>query len=152
MGAETWIDDITDLWAAISDFRGSNVHSYKVFKKEEFPESITEVPAAITYITSLPVVQYSAGGPSILVYSGVTEFHLTQSVAKNQYPYVMRFYDPIIQAAAAHVTLFGKVSHFVLTGEPPIRPGILQYGSESPHLGIMVNWQVKETPVITVEA
>lgn len=152
MGAEKWIDAITKLWATVNDGKGRKVRSYSVFERDEFPEALSEFPCAITYIQRLPVVQYSAGGPAVVVYRGVSEFHLTQTVNKKYMPYVIRFYERIINAAASKVTLGGLVSHFVLTDADPLVPGVLVYGSEEPHFGIVVNWIVKENPVIVVEA
>lgn len=152
MGAEKWIDAITKLWATVDDGKGRKVRSYSVFERDEFPDALSEFPCAITYIQRVPVVQYSAGGPAVVVYRGVSEFHLTQSVSKKQMPYVIRFYERIIKAAASKVTLGGLVSHFVLTDADPLVPGVLVYGSEEPHFGIVANWIVKENPVIVVEA
>lgn len=152
MGAEKWIDAITKLWATVNDGKGRKVRSYSVFERDEFPEALSEFPCAITYIQRLPVVQYSAGGPAVVVYRGVSEFHLTQNVNKKNMPYVIRFYERIINAAASKVTLGGLVSHFVLADTDPLIPGVLVYGSEEPHFGIVVNWIVKENPAIVVEA
>lgn len=152
MAVENWIDKIAKLWATIEDGRGGFVRSYSVFEKDEFPESLSRYPCALTYIARVPTVQYSASGPGVVVYRGVSEFHLTANVKKNQMPYVIRFYDRIMRAAAGSVTLGGAVSHFLLAESDPLQPGILTYGDEAPHYGIAVNWVVKENPSFVVGA
>lgn len=152
MAAENWIDAVTALWAGIDDGRGRKVHAYSVFKKSELPESITEFPCAITYISRISKIQYSASGPNIVIYQGVTEFHVTPGVNKQNYPALIRYIDRIIKAAASSVTLGGLVSHFLLSVDTPIDPGILRYGSEEPHLGLIVNWEVKEMLTMSVGA
>lgn len=152
MAVEDWIDAVARLWGTVDNGRGGTVRSYAVFERDEFPDALSEFPCAITYIRGIPTVQYSAGGPGVVVFRGATEFHLTPNVAKNQMPYVIRFYDRIIRAAASRVTLGGLVSHFLLAADEPLVPGILVYGSEEPHFGIVVNWVVKENPTISVGA
>ncbi len=152
MAASEWIDKITDLWGTVEDGRGGFVRSYAVFKRAEFPDALTVYPCAITYITRLPVAQYSAGGPNIVIWRGVSEFHLVPNVLKSNMAYVIGFYDRIIAAAASSITLNGKVSHFLLGPEEPILPGVLQYGDEAPHYGLVVNWEVKELVTLTVSA
>lgn len=152
MAASNWIDEITDLWAGVEDGRGGFVRSYSVFKRNEFPEALSVFPCVITYITRVPVAQYSAGGPNVIVWRGVSEFHLVPNVLKSGMAYVIGFYDRIITAAASTITLSGKVSHFLLGPEEPIQPGVLQYGDEAPHYGLVVNWQVKELLSLTVSA
>ena len=152
MAAENWIDSITALWGAVDDGKGKYVKSYSVFKRAEFPEALSEFPCAITYITRVPTVLYSAGGPAVVVWQGVTEFHLVPDTKKSNIPYVIRFFDRIIRAAASSITLGGLVSHFLLSNEEPLQPGSLVYGNEAPHYGVVVNWIVKENPTITVGA
>lgn len=152
MAVENWIDKITRLWGTVDDGKGRTVQSYSVFERDEFPESLTVFPCAITYIGRVPTIQYSASGPAVIVWRGITEFHLTSSVVKNQIPYVIRFYDRIIKAAASSITLGGAVSHFLLSPDDPLQPGALVYGTEAPHYGVVVNWVVKENPSIVVEA
>lgn len=152
MGAENWIDKITALWGTVEDGRGGYVRSYRVFERNEFPESISEYPCVITWITKPTVIQYSAGGPAVVVYTGISEFHLFPNTNKTNYPALIKYIDRIIRAAASSITLGGAVSHFLLAPTDPLVPGVLAYGSEEPHHGIVVNWVVKENPVIVVEA
>jgi len=150
MAVENWIDSIAKLWGSVEDGTGKTVHSYSVFERGEFPEAISVFPCAITYVTRIPTVQYSMSGPAVVIWRGVTEFHLVPNIDKTQIPYVIRFYDRIIRAAASSVTLGGKVSHFLLAPEDPLQPGALVYGNEAPHFGVVVNWIVKENPTISV--
>lgn len=152
MAVENWIDSIADLWGAVDDGKGKHVKSYSVFKRGEFPSAISEFPCAITYVTRVPTVQYSAGGPAVVIWQGVTEFHLVPNIDKTHIPYVIRFYDRIIRAAASSITLGGLVTHFLLSNEEPLQPGSLVYGNEAPHYGVVVNWVVKENPTIVAGA
>lgn len=144
MAAEDWIDEIVALAGTVSDGK-KQVRAYSVFKRDEFPESITEYPCALTY-TSEVRSSYSLGGPNIDLWYGVTEFHLTPNVDKSAYPYIMRFFARIKAAFASKMKLNGKVAYFQLrTDEAGMQgPVVLQYGGEDPHLGIVVRWIVKE--------
>jgi len=144
MAVEQWIDEIADLAGTVSDGK-KKVRSYRVFKKAEFPESLSVFPCALTY-TSEARMKYSLGGPQTDLWYGVTEFHLTSNVAKSNYPYIMRFFARIKAAFASKMNLNGKVAYFMLrTDEAGLQgPVVLQYGSEEPHLGIIARWVVKE--------
>lgn len=150
MAVQNWIDKIAAVWAAIEDGKGGNVRAYKSFEAAEFPEALSVFPCVISYVTGTPSIQYSAGGPQIAVWRGVSEFHLVPNVSKSNYPYVIKFYDKIIRAAAANYQLGGVVHHFALVNPDAIKPVVLVYGSEEPHLGILVNWEVKEELTVTV--
>lgn len=144
MAVTNWIDKIAAVWAAVDDGKNGFVRSYKSFEKAEFPDALSTFPCVLTYVTNLPSVQYSAGGVNKAVWRGISEFHIVSNTLKSNYPYLMGFYDRIIKAAAANYQLGGTVDHFVLVNPDAIRPGILSYGSEEPHLGLIVNWEVKE--------
>lgn len=143
MSVESWIDALAKRWE-ISDGKGGTVRSYRVYEKDEFPESISlEKPCVITYITGYDP-QYSAGGPLKGLYRGTSEFHLVSNVNKANLPKLMLYLARIRNAAAGSIQLGGLVDHFLLVGDPPIRgPVSLQYGSEEPHHGIVVTWEVK---------
>lgn len=142
---ESWIDEIADLAGTVGDGKGKKVRSYRVFKKAEFPESLSVFPCALTY-TSEVRSSYSMGGPCTDLWFGITEFHLTPNEAKSQYPFIMRFFARIKAAFALHMTLGGKVAYVQLrTDEAGLQgPVTLQYGAEEPHLGIVARWVVKE--------
>lgn len=144
MAVETWIDEIVALAGTISDGK-VKVRSYSVFNKAEFPESITVFPCALTYTVDVRPA-YSLGGPCVDLWSGITEFHLFPSVAKSNYPAIMRYFARIKAAFASKMALNGKVAYFQLRSDEPGLQGpvTLQYGSEDPHLGIVARWIVKE--------
>jgi hypothetical protein len=146
MSVETWIDEIADLAGTVDNGKGGKVRSYQVFKKAEFPESLTVYPCALTY-TSEVRPEYSLGGPCVDMWYGITEFHLAPGVAKSNYPFIMRFFARIKAAFALHMTLGGKVAYVQLRiDEPGLQgPVTLQYGDEEPHLGIVARWVVKES-------
>lgn len=144
MSMENWLDKIAKLMA-VDDGRKGTVRSYAAFEKDEFPEAITEWPCAISYVVTYRA-EYSAGGPLIDLYTGVTEFHLCPNVAKSNIPYILRFFARIRNAAAGSMTLGGAVDSFLLRKDTesiqgPVR---LTYGSEDPHHGLIVNWFVKD--------
>lgn len=144
MAVETWIDEITALAGTISD-GNKKVLSYSVFRRANFPESLSVFPCALTY-TSEVRSEYSLGGPCIDLWHGTTEFHLVDNIAKSNYPYIMRFFARIKAAFASKMTLNGTVAYFQLRiDEAGLQgPVQLQYGSEAPHLGIVARWVVKE--------
>jgi hypothetical protein len=149
MAVEQWIDAIAKLWDAVSDGRGGNVTSYRAYERDNFPEALADFPCAITYVTEVENI-YSTGGPLIDLWRGVTEFHLFPGVDKRDLPQLMRYFARIRNAASGSITLGGLVSHFLLrvsnSGGPSIvGPVVLQYGSEQPHHGLLVYWEVKET-------
>lgn len=117
------------------------VESYPL---EKVPESVKKVPCAISFLTGDIDVSESLGGPSMVVYRGKTEFHLTMGLQRNLLPYVMSFPDKIIQAAAKSITLGGKVVHFGLVQPGSIRMVQLTWGNEDEHYGIEVPWIVQE--------
>lgn len=144
MSAPDWIDAVCALWE-ISDGAGGTVRSYRVYEKAEFPEAINVYPCAITYITDVRY-EYSLRGVLKAYWNGRTEFHLFPGVDKSKYPDVMRYYARIVTAAAAALQLGARLDHFMLRRDEPsiTGPVVLQYGSEEPHMGLMVNWEAKE--------
>jgi hypothetical protein len=144
MAVEDWIDTLCAIWE-ITDGQGGQIRSYRVYEKNEFPESISEVPCAITYTQGVGLQIMASGGHSM--WQGATEFHLTKNVNKANYPPMMKHFANIRAAMAANMKLGGLVDHLrastVVT--PNVQgPLILQYGTEDPHYGIVVYWEVKE--------
>lgn len=144
-----WLDEVTKIWGSMTDTKGMQVKSYRVFEKAEMPEKISRWPSAISYLPRVSVMTYGASG-STLVFNGVTELHVCPDVGKANYPAVMAFYDKILLAAAGHVTLGGKVAHFLLSKTDPIVAGVLQYGTQAPGLGLVIRWEVKETAALVL--
>lgn len=149
MAIEDWIDEVTRVFE-IGDGRGGTVKSYRVYERDEWPEALGAFPCALTYVVE-EKSYYGTGSPLKDSYLGRTEFHLCDNVNKSNYPFIMRFFRRIRDAAAGHMTLknaagVSLVDHFLLRlDEPSIQgPVVMTYGAEKPHLGLLVNWEVKE--------
>lgn len=142
MAVNDWIDSVATLMA-VSDGAGGTVRSYRVYEKAEFPESITVYPCALSYVSG---VQFVGGHFSYAVWSGVTEFHLMPNANKANLPRLMLYIARIYAACNASIQLGGLVEHFLLKPGGPniVGPVQLKYGSEEPHHGLVVNWEVKE--------
>ena len=146
---DDWVDELTRAWE-ISDGRGGQVRSYRIFEKDEFPEEIPlDIPTALTFVDDVDA-EYSQGGPCILMWHGTTVFHLTPDLNRQRTPYLMLFFNRILVAAAANMKLTGKVDYFALEPNTSIAVVITQYGNEARHLGLEVRWLVKESVVIPV--
>jgi hypothetical protein len=146
MSVEAWIDDIVDVCAGIAGHHGKSLRAYYVYRKAEFPDAIATFPCVLTFTDAMRS-DYSAGGPNLDAWTGICEFHLFPDLSRAHYPECMLYFARIRNAFAAHITLGGKVEHFlprVDTPYPVRGPVRLQYGEEAPHLGIVVQWQVKE--------
>lgn len=151
MAITVWLDKISDVWAEVPSHKdGLKVRSYYAFKKAEFPESLSIFPCVLSYIPRIPSVEYSRGGPNVVLWSGVSEFHIFPNISKANYPNLMVYFERIIIAAAKNLQLGGIVEHFVLEKSEPIVPGVLRYGNDDQHLGLVVRWQVKEIITLTV--
>jgi hypothetical protein len=144
---ESWIDHLVARWGTIEQVgaRGALLHAYRVFEVAEFPEALGVFPCAITYPVHLRPV-YSAGGPCIDLWRGVTEFHLFPSASKSNLPALTLYFARIRAAAAGSITLGGRVAHFLIRTDVDglLGPVELKYGTEEPHWGILCNWEVKE--------
>jgi hypothetical protein len=148
MALEDWIDDLAGVWGTMPSGQRGNVRSYKCFNKSEFPEAITEFPSAISFVTRL---RFSGGGdssPHIALWEGQTEIYISPGTSKAGVPEVMRYFDRALRAALKNRTLNGTVAEFSLIkkdeGETIVGPALLNYGGEQMHLGLVVNWRVKE--------
>ena len=153
MAVESWIDALCKRWGAVGDGKGAFVRSYVVYERREFPEALDgSVPSAITYTTECRPI-YSQG-QSIDLWNGVTEFHLAPNVSRAHYPDIMRYFARIRDAAAGTIGLDGLVAEFMIRNDIAgmLGPVRLRYGEEAEHLGIVVNWKVKEVVTVTVGA
>lgn len=152
MAIESWIDALAKRWE-ITDHRGKTLKSYRLFEKAEWPEALNEWPCALTFPIEL-VSTYTAGGPNVDLWKGRTEIHMFPDVGKHHYPDIVKTIARLRDAAAGQITLGGLVSYFLLaTDEASIlAPVVMVYGTEDPHLGIIVNWRVKELSDVTVAA
>jgi len=146
---ENWIDALTAIWEVTAHGNKGLVYSFKVYKKDEFPESIdpAKFPVAISYPIQVSS-EYSAGGMKIDYWTGITEFHLFPDVKKSNLPDILPYFARIRNAAGANMMLSGAVSQFMLRsagGAASIQgPLTLQYGDEEPHHGLIVHWIVEE--------
>lgn len=144
MAVEDWIDEVCKLWE-ISDGKGGLVKAFRVYEKAEFPEAMNVFPSVLTFTTRM---EPHYGEASYELWEGVSEFHLAPNVDKSNFPNIMLYFARISNAAVSNVLLSGKVSYFELTAvEGPV---ILRYGSEDPHLGILVRWRVKESVSVNI--
>lgn len=151
MAIENWIDDLTKVWGNVESGKDSTVKSYSVFGKTNMPEDITVFPCAIT--TAFELSPVTAKAKSHDLWRGITEFHLVEDTSKKHYPTILRYFDRIREAAAANLQLGGLVANFLIdeVNAPGILgPAVLQWGSEAPHLGLIVNWIVKENRSLTI--
>lgn len=143
---ESWIDEVARVWGSIQTQGGQKLTSYRVFEKAEYPEALSEYPCVLTYTREVRPT-YSAGGVNVSLWRGTSEFHLTPNTQKQHYPLVMGYFSKILVAAAANLTLNGKVALFHIENQEGAGiqgPVTLRYGDEPEHLGLVVNWRVKE--------
>jgi len=141
MAIENWIDEIAKQFD-LSDGAGGTVKSYRM---HEWPESLTQFPCALTYVISWqPVSGISVGGPMKALYRGVTEIHVG-NVAKQNLPKCHGYFGRIRNVMAAHLQLGGLVDDFRFAGDRTAvqGPARLEYGNDDPHLGFVINWEVK---------
>ncbi len=142
---EDWIDTLTQVWEFV-DPLNRQVRSYRLFQAEEFPEAIPidAGPVALTIVNELQP-EYGMAIGTVAIWQGVTEIHVTADLSKAHMPLLMRYYGLILKAAAANMTLGGKVHHFLIdAGAGGIQRTDLQYGAETRHWGFLVYWEVKE--------
>ena len=140
---ETWIDELTRVWGTVDDGKGSQVVSYPLFEKASFPSSINKFPCALTFVDR---VRPGLSEAAFDNWSGRTEFHFFNSADPSLLPAVARYYQRILHAAATNATLGGLVEYFHIDADAGIAGSLrLQYGSENPHWGAIVNWVVIES-------
>lgn len=149
MAIENWIDALAAIWEVTAHANKGLVYSYRVYQRDEFPEAIDpqKFPVALSYPTGVSN-EYSAGGPKIDYWTGITEFHLFPDVKKSNLPDILPYFKRIRDAAGTHMRLSGDVDLFLLDaggGAVSIQgPMALQYGTEEPHHGLIVHWKVKD--------
>jgi hypothetical protein len=141
---EDWIDTLVKVWE-VDDGKGGLVTAYRLFERDEFPESVPlDRPTALTFVDSVDF-EYSQGGPVIAIWRGTVEYNLTPDLDRKRIPYVLRFFERIMRAAAGNMTLGSKVNYFVLDPSTSLEMSALKYGNAGQeHLGIVAKWIVKE--------
>jgi hypothetical protein len=153
---ESWIDELATVWE-ISGGGFATVKSYRLVADHDFPASIdpsalSTSPIALTIPAGMEP-EYSTGGPRIGFYKGVTEFHVAPDVDRARLPELLPWYGRILRAAAGNMKLNNTVEFFLIDRNEGIRgPLAMQYGSEAPHWGFVVSWEVKEHLALTVTA
>lgn len=142
-----WLDTLCDVMR-VTDRHGKQVNSFHVFTPNELPDAITPemAPCAVSYVTDVQC-QYSMGGPTLLFYTGQTEFHLTTDVKPANVEYCMSLFEPIIRACAGAMKLSNSVEYFTLVQDGG---GALQFSTyrapdgRDDHQGVVVKWMVKQ--------
>lgn len=144
---ENWIDALCDVWATVEAPGFRRMKSPYLIKDQKFPAAISpkdDFPIALT-IPAYNDLEYSAGGPKLGFFTGVTQFHLTPDLSMAHIPSMLPYYNRIWVAAAANLKLGGLVEHFIITKPNSITgPIALQWGDEAEHWGFLVNWEVKD--------
>jgi hypothetical protein len=147
---EKWIDTLNAVWG-FEYGRGQVVRTPKCSTKNEFPEALPDLadpgkgPIALSWpMTVDPQYGSSSSIPTVLIWHGITELHLTPDVKKTNLAFILPFFGRILAAAKANVTLGGLVAWFQLDEVGGMELDVLQYGSEMPHHGIVIRWTVKQ--------
>lgn len=145
MASIDWIDHLAGLWALPYEGNTKRLKTYKIVGKREWPETL-EVPCVLTWAESETGV--ISRGLSVSFYSGISEFHLVDSVDKSKIPFCETFKDQILIQAAKNIGLNDPSNiQFYLAEYPVPRitgPIGLDYGEDHQHLGLVVNWTVSE--------
>jgi hypothetical protein len=143
---QTWLDNLCTVMG-VTDLHGRQVHSFTVFERNELPDAITPemVPCAVSYVSECRA-EYSLGGPTLLFWSGQTEFHLTTDVKPANIPYVLTFFEKVITAAAGNMKLSGTVELFLINSDASAMQFATFRNAEGrdDHQGIVVRWNVKQ--------
>lgn len=145
MAVENWIDEIAKKAGQVADGKGGYVRSYLLFGKDEFPETLTIFPCALTYPEDV-IMQTPDSGPNVDTWRGITEFHLVPGTKKSDFPYIVRFYARIRAVFAANRDLGGRVQYCKLAVEGPSIEGpvVFQPNTEAATQGLIVHWVVRE--------
>lgn len=153
---EDWIDEVAKLAGTVKTSASgkSYVRSFWAFKKNEFPEAITEFPSAISYVQGMRLMGGSDSGPTIFYWRGVTEFYIAAGTGKMNAPAVLPYFGRVLEAFLQKRTLGGLVAEFNLVKQADgeaIVAGNLSYGEAGvQHLGLAVYWRVKEIVNVTM--
>lgn len=143
---ESWLDVLSKAMA-VTDPHGQQVTSFAVFERNDMPDAISPemIPCSYSYVQGCRA-QYSLGGPTLLFWSGQTEFHLTTDVKPANIPYVLKFFEIILRAAAAEMKLSNSVELYLIDDEE----NAMQFSTyrnadgRDDHQGIVVRWTVKQ--------
>lgn len=144
---QTWFDALCDVMS-VTGPDGKQVTSFYIFKREDYPQAISpeQIPCVVNYITN-PELQYSEGGPNIILWNGQSEFHLTTDVKPSNIPFVIKFFEIIIRACAGKMQLSGTVAYFCILQNTKEAIQFITYRNpegRDDHQGIILQWQVKQ--------
>ena len=144
---ELWLDVLNSVFA-FEYGRGQVVRTPNCVSKNEFPEalSLADGPVALSWPLTVKATYGAASSsiPTVLIWSGETELHLTPDIKKTNLSFILPFFGRILAAAKANLTLGGLVEHFLLEEENAMALDVLQYGNEAPHHAIVIRWEVKQ--------
>ncbi len=142
---ENWIDDVAKKIGQVSDGKGGVVRSYLLFEKNEFPETLSVFPCALTYPEDVIMVCPDSG-PNVDTWRGITELHIAAGTNKAVFPYILGFFSRIRAVFAEDRTLGGKVQYCKLSIEGPSIEGPLIFNpnTEIATSGLKINWTVRE--------
>lgn len=143
---ENWIDRVVQLWQI--GYGKETLLSFGGYEKNDFPETLPNKPCVISYVAGVKTT-YGSGGQTIMIWHGISEFHLTTSPSKAQVPFVQSFYKRILTAAMGSMKLGNNddgIEHFIILPDEYAMQASwsMQYGNEEPHMGLIVHWEVKE--------
>ncbi len=144
---QSWVDKVCEVMS-VADRHGKPVTSFRVFTPNELPNAITPemAPCAVSYVTDVQV-EYSTGGPTLLFFTGQTEFHLTTDVKPANVEYCMSMFEPIVRACAANMKLTNTVEHFMVAQGAGNSLQFITYRNpdgRDDHQGVVVRWIVKQ--------
>jgi hypothetical protein len=140
-GVDLWGSALTDAWKAIKDPTGRTI---KVYGFNQIPATITDIPCAFSVVSGLVEAPYSAGGDNVMHWKGKTEFHLTLDLSLKNLSILWPYFKKIIDAAAASISLGGKVRGFFLND---ITLDAVQFGAETEHYALIATWELYESVV-----
>jgi len=141
-GIDSWGPEMARVWGGIRD---ADRRLVKAYGFSNIPETIHEVPCAISYLFEPLDVEYSLGNRNLVSYHGKTEFFLSTDVTRGQLGRIFPYVKKIIEAAAQNISLNGKVDSFEIRKSGGIEPAILNYGDGIDRFGLVVSWDVYET-------
>lgn len=147
-----WFDDLVQVWAfAVNDFQ--SVTSKGLRSGNDYPAQIANAgpfPVALSLV--LGVSPAIGAGGSVLRYYGATQIYVTPNNDIKSMPDPLVWISLILSAAAANMSLGGKVQEFSIPDEEnAIELAAIQFNEEdNPHWGFEIKWVVTVPAVIAV--
>jgi hypothetical protein len=136
-----WIDEISKLWQFSYKGDTQAIRIYKFVSKEEWPAAL-EVPCVITY-PEIDVGEYQSDEGAWSRINGASELHLVDGVDKSKYPFIISFWQQILDKAPQNIGLNDPDRlQFYLTNDEIGRilgPVAMEYGGVE-NLGLKIRW------------